>query len=979
MSAGTVTPGTGLSGYSGGFVGSFSGTLTGLDNQITLKNCFGNCLGKEGNLKPIGNSSQYPGEGNEAAMAEIALNTLRDVSGKLFEMFGVNLDAGLEAEAGRYADWITISYDTPLEKDIPLLKEAQTATPGVTAAISVQSGYLTDGESLQLSRKNETARSLTCQGTLTVSDGQSFFHKPVTILLKASAQARDRLMDAIAETLTESSDGWTVMDLAAYGRLPGKTAATGEAALQNAVNLAIGEAAGSPLPGDRARLEIVLRSIGVDSAKLYQVNSNIPIDNAAKLKNVSASGLTAYGYYSAPWILMAELQGNVELTQDQRTALLYLLRDSMGEDGMFAAEYNGVVYPDVDTAGITLAALASLYESDETAKLIVDTILAGLPSVQSASGSFGSANTDAMVLLGLSAMGIDPLTDSRFMKNGCSVAAGLLTYVNAAENGFQFGGAENALATEQGFRALVALAQRGETAGAYQFYDFSGVPVQPGRATGEGEVEKPDEPDTDQTITVSFMLKSDSEIWIPRTQVTVKKGSTVYHAFVKALEDAGLTSVGAENGYVKSITKDGVTLSEFDKGPDSGWLYKVDGRVPTVGLTSYPLSGGENILWYYTRDWTADPDAGVIDGGKTDEKQDQVLTPDMTAGQDGSGRASVSTGELSRAAEQAAKTGGAVVIAPKGADQVEKLTVTLPGDAAAKLAEAGAELRVETKAADVTLSQAGLRQLSQAAKEITVETECLEGGGIALSLRADGNEVSPVDGGVKVVLPVKNGQVVVLLEDGGETVVKKSLVEDGKAYALLPSGATLKVVDRPVSYGDVTAGQWFASAVQFAAGRGLMAGVTESQFAPDLNMDRGMLVTVLHRLEEEPRGDGPAFGDVLKDSYYAEAVAWAAEQGIVSGMAPNVFAPADPVTREQLAAFLHRYAKLAGLDVADRADLGKFADAAAVSDWAKESLEWAVSVGLLAGKDSGLLDPTGNATRAEVAIILQRLIALLVK
>lgn len=102
--------------------------------------------------------------------------------------------------------------------------------------------------------------------------------------------------------------------------------------------------------------------------------------------------------------------------------------------------------------------------------------------------------------------------------------------VNRATNSFQFGGMDNALATEQGFRALVALTawQQGTS---YNLYDFSSNSIVPGRATGSGEVTPPEDPDTDKTINVTFTLKTDAEIWIPATPVTVKEGATVYHVF----------------------------------------------------------------------------------------------------------------------------------------------------------------------------------------------------------------------------------------------------------------------------------------------------------------------------------------------------------------------------------------------------------------------------------------------------------------
>ena len=131
---------------------------------------------------------------------------------------------------------------------------------------------------------------------------------------------------------------------------------------------------------------------------------------------------------------------------------------------------------------------------------------------------------------------------------------------------------------------------------------------------------------------MSVSVESHNGIWMEKKTVTVKEGSTVYHAFVKALDGSGITQVGAEKGYVKSMTKDGVTLGEMTMGANSGWLYKVNGILPDRGLTSYEIKQGDEILWYYTADYQKDPSAGgIIGGGNGDdtdiEEPDTPLDP----------------------------------------------------------------------------------------------------------------------------------------------------------------------------------------------------------------------------------------------------------------------------------------------------------------------------------------------------------------
>ena len=236
------------------------------------------------------------------------------------------------------------------------------------------------------------------------------------------------------------------------------------------------------------------------------------------------------------------------------------------------------------------------------------------------------------------------------------------------------------------------------------------------------------------------------------------------------------------------------------------------------------------------------------------------------------------------------------------------------------------------------------------------------------------------EGPVKVILPnVPDGSLIVIVyPDGTETVVKKSLVADGRASLLLSEGATLKVVENTASFGDAPTDSWFGEAVSFVAGRGLFVGTGADSFSPELPMTRGMLVTVLFRLEEAAGGTGAGFSDVDAGTWYADAVGWAAGCGIVLGNSDGSFGADQNITRQQLAAMLYRYGGMAGLDVSGRADLSSYGDHEGVSTYAEDAMAWAVENGLLQGYPDGTLQPGANATRAEVAVILERLVGLLV-
>ena len=174
---------------------------------------------------------------------------------------------------------------------------------------------------------------------------------------------------------------------------------------------------------------------------------------------------------------------------------------------------------------------------------------------------------------------------------------------------------------------------------------------------------------------------------------------------------------------------------------------------------------------------------------------------------------------------------------------------------------------------------------------------------------------------------------------------------------------------------DIAPDAWYTDAVQYAYDNGLMTGTAEDTFAPNATTTRGMIVAILHRLEGEPAAQDAGFSDVADGSWYASAVAWAKETGIVNGYSDSTFGPNDAITREQMAAILMNYAEYKGQDVTASADLSGYADAGDISAWAEEALAWANAEGLINGMSDDELAPQGNATRAQVAAIFQRFLA----
>lgn len=175
-----------------------------------------------------------------------------------------------------------------------------------------------------------------------------------------------------------------------------------------------------------------------------------------------------------------------------------------------------------------------------------------------------------------------------------------------------------------------------------------------------------------------------------------------------------------------------------------------------------------------------------------------------------------------------------------------------------------------------------------------------------------------------------------------------------------------------MSFTDVASDAWYYDAVAYVYENGLMNGTSLTTFGPDVNITRGMIVTILYRLDGEPAASVSNFTDVPANAYYTDAVAWAAENGIVKGYDDGAFGPDDDVTMEQFAAILYRYAAYKGYDVSDSASLNQYTDADDVSGYAVESMQWAVAMGLVKGTSATTLAPANHASRAQIATVLMR-------
>ena len=305
------------------------------------------------------------------------------------------------------------------------------------------------------------------------------------------------------------------------------------------------------------------------------------------------------------------------------------------------------------------------------------------------------------------------------------------------------------------------------------------------------------------------------------------------------------------------------------------------------------------------------------------------------------------------------ETGAAVTVKFNGTDkkfgngETETFSYTKPSSSSGGSSSGKTTYKVTTSA----VNNGGVNASPSSAEK---------GAAITITLSPDKgyklDKLTVTDGSGKTVSTVKKSDTVYTF------TMPASAVTVGVSYA--------KADETPskTTFNDVSANDWFASAVDYVTGKGMMNGTADNTFSPKANTTRGMVVTVLYRLENQPSTSAASFTDVASGAYYANAVAWANANGIVSGYGSGKFGPNDKVTREQLAAILYRYAQYKKYDVSVGEDTNilSYDDAQSISSYAIPAIQWACGAGVVTGKSGSKLDPKGNATRAEVAAMLMR-------
>ena len=257
---------------------------------------------------------------------------------------------------------------------------------------------------------------------------------------------------------------------------------------------------------------------------------------------------------------------------------------------------------------------------------------------------------------------------------------------------------------------------------------------------------------------------------------------------------------------------------------------------------------------------------------------------------------------------------------------------------------------------------------------IDVDRYATEGDQVTITISPDEayllDDLTVTSGGRYVALTDNGDGTYTFTMPSGDVAITATFAED-------PNWTNPEDPSTDVSeiFTDVPANHWAKAAIQYVYDNGLMTGVSDTAFAPEATTTRAMIVSMLARMENVTSAADAGFNDVAANDWYATAVNWAAASGITSGTGDGNFSPNTAITREQLAAILMNYAQYKGQDVSARATLDTYNDATAISSWANDVMSWAVAEGLLTGVTNDQLQPQENATRAQVAAILQRFLA----
>ena len=780
-----------------------------------------------------------------------------------------------------------------------------------------------------------------------------------------------------------------------------------------------------------SRVILALTSLGEDATKF--TGSNGTVYNLVEPlfeKNGSTYRVSEQGNNGTAFALIALDSGNYydnATGTTARNAWIKSLCDAQINNGAWGidADFPG---SNVDMTAMVVQALAPYCSTNATVKAAVDKAVEWLSAEYQKTGDYGSSESAAQVIVALSALGIDAKTDSRFQHNGISVLSNFLSYADPNSKGFlhdkQPNSTVNQMASEQAAYTLVAYDRY--VNGSKRLYDMSDVTKRENAdaqavidminqigyvdessynaiAEARNAYNKLSAADKEKVTNYNTLTAAETsyKAILKQKQTdqykalkahyddllndkTKKYGTAAKKKLASILQQAQTDMNAAEScERVTAIYEKAITDLDAVKPGDIEVTFRLIGAleatqdvdlttdsylpeyVTWVPTTTYALQENATVYDLFTE---AMSDAGLRYIGAESNYVSTIYAPsclggyalsEFTNGKKSGWMYTVNGTHPNQGLKNWTLKDGDVVIWHYVNDYSHEVADWFNDPNYPSLGN-GTYYNGWLRAADIRPEQYVnelLGKILKVGKNGTVEPK--------LTFQHIGKSVTftfKPDTGYKVKDVKVNGKSV--------GAVKTYTIDK----LTVSTRIEVEFADGKLPFTDVHETDWFYNDVLFVYEEGLFAGTSDTTFSPNAAMTRAMLVTVLYRLEGEPAVSGRSgFSDVTFNSYYEDAVTWAADNGIVNGTSITTFSPNANVTREQMAAILYRYAQYKKYNTAASSSLNGFTDQASVSSYATASLEWAVAEKLVNGS-AGKLMPTGNATRAQVAAILHRFV-----
>lgn len=780
-----------------------------------------------------------------------------------------------------------------------------------------------------------------------------------------------------------------------------------------------------------SRVILALTSLGEDATKF--TGSNGTVYNLVEPlfeKNGSTYRVSEQGNNGTAFALIALDSGNYydnATGTTARNAWIKSLCDAQINNGAWGidADFPG---SNVDMTAMVVQALAPYCSTNANVKDAVDKAVKWLSAEYQKTGDYGSSESAAQVIVALSALNIDAKIDSRFQHNGISVLSNFLSYADPNSKGFlhdkQPNSTVNQMASEQAAYTLVAYDRY--VNGSKRLYDMSDVTKRENAdaqavidminqigyvdessynaiAEARNAYNKLSAADKEKVTNYNTLTAAETsyKAILKQKQTdqykalkahyddllndkTKKYGTAAKKKLASILQQAQTDMNAAEScERVTAIYEKAITDLDAVKPGDIEVTFRLIGAleatqdvdlttdsylpeyVTWVPTTTYALQENATVYDLFTE---AMSDAGLRYIGAESNYVSTIYAPsclggyalsEFTNGKKSGWMYTVNGSHPNQGLKNWTLKDGDVVIWHYVNDYSHEVADWFNDPNYPSLGN-GTYYNGWLRAADIRPEQYVnelLGKILKVGKNGTVEPK--------LTFQHIGKSVTftfKPDTGYKVKDVKVNGKSV--------GAVKTYTIDK----LTVSTRIEVEFTDGKLPFTDVHETDWFYNDVLFVYEEGLFAGTSDTTFSPNAAMTRAMLVTVLYRLEGEPAVSGRSgFSDVTFNSYYEDAVTWAADNGIVNGTSITTFSPNANVTREQMAAILYRYAQYKKYNTTASSSLNGFTDQASVSGYATASLEWAVAEKLVNGS-AGKLMPTGNATRAQVAAILHRFV-----